>query len=492
LLFTVAAVVVYRLGLHVPVPGVDANRLLDSFSFPASTLFHAYGRALSTATIFSLGITPYLTGSVLVLMLSGLISPLRRLRDGPPEANARFDRLIYASMVVIALVQSLGTATVFETLRTPDGLPVLADPAWVSKALIVLSMTTGAIILAWLADQISRKGIANGVAIILLVDLVAGGIDGISAELAALEHGLQLRGEAIALVAITAALATASAFMITAKRHVPLRYTDQGSAGGSSTDHHSPSIVLRTNTVGVVPVYIAGVVMSAFSYTGLVTPGSIGNWAIYSVLLVPLTYFLTAITFSSTDVVSRLRRYGFRLRDVDSEEAAADHIDQIVERAILPYALFLAAMALVPALLWAWLGTNEQLAYFMGPPLLVISAVGVTIRQSLKATPQEPDDALSRVENETKSWVPVFQAETELEVDLITYALGRYGIPSKRYSNRVICATGTLAFWETSRPTFPSLTIHRRLASGLVEARVPLENIDEARHVLASLGIVAE
>lgn len=484
LLFTIAAVGIYELGVHAPLPGVDRERLLEFLSISPGTLFGDYhqflGGGLSKAAIFSLGIIPYVTASILVLLLSGAVPYLRRLRDGSPEANATFDRFIYATTIAIALFQGWGLALFLQVIPTPSGQPVVPDPGFVFRFQTVVIVATGAIFLAWMADQITRRGLVNGVALILLVDLVADAVSGLKTEIAALLHGDLLLRQAVVFLIVTGGLFALSLFMVRAEHRIPLQYAQEPARNGANGSW-TPSIVLRMNSVGVLPVGIAGIAMLPLNYVG-VTPGSVASWILYCGLILLFTYQWTAATFSGADVLARIRRYGFALADVDPATASGDHIDRIVERLVARHAAFLAGLVLIAPLVLARFGISSRLSWLAGPSLLVIAAIGVAILERVRVLRQRH----GQTGQPAVTWVPVFEAETDLEVDLARGILERAGIPTARLSNRVIPVTGTLAFWEASRPPYPSLTIHRRLGDGRVYAEVSAEHVPQADSVLAS------
>ncbi len=486
LLVTIAAVGIYELGVHAPLPGVDRKRLLEFLSTSPGTVFGVadqfLGDALSKAAIFSLGIMPYFTASVLLLLLSGAVPYLRRLRDGPTEANATFDRFIYGVTTAIALFQGWGLALFLQVIPAPSGQPVVLDPGFVFRIQTVVIVSTGAIFLAWMADQITRRGLVNGVALIVLVDLVAGAVSGLKTEVTALRHGSLLLRQAVPFLAVTGGLFALSLFMVRAEHRIPLQYAQERARNGAH-GIWTPSIVLRMNTVGVLPVSLAGIAMLPLNSVGI-TPGSVASWILYCGLILLFTYLWTAATFSGADVLARIRRYGFALADMDPATASGDHIDRILERLVARHAVFLAGLVLIAPLVLARFGISSRLSWLAGPSLLVIAAIGVAIQERVRVLRQR----YAQTGQPAEEWVPVFEGETDLEVDLARGILERAGIPTARVSNRIIPVTGTLAFWEVSRPPYPSLAIHRRLGDGRVYAEVPAEHVQQAKSVLSSFA----
>ncbi len=481
LLFTLAAVAVYRIGLVIPLPGVDRQSLADALAdSPLLDVYNMFvGGGLGKPAVFSLGLAPYLSASVLVLLLSGLVPALRRLRDGSADSRVRFDRVIYGATAVVAFTQAWGFASFVETLAPT----AMTSPAGLTtRILIVGVLTTGALFAAFLADQISARGIANGIAIIVGIQLILEVVQAVAAEGAVFRAGGRDPGDSVVLLLVATAIVVVAVRMVTAKRHVPLTYESEATMahGGGWT----PSIGLRVNSAGIIPIVVAETARIPLVLAGVLGPGSVVYWVVFGGFIVLFVYVWTAITFSGADVVQRVARYGFRPADATPVRGWAEHLDGTVARLVAPFALFAVGLALVPVALTEWLGVNVLLAQVLGPPLLVLVAIGAAVTDQVRAMRERGRHG--RGEG-TAEWVPVFQAETDLEGDLVRGLLGRAGIPAVRSSSRVICVTGTLAFWEVCRPPLPSLTIHRRLGAGHVSVEVPVERLDAARGVVASV-----
>ncbi len=313
LLFTLAAVTVYRAGLHVSLPGVNRQALQESLSHYSPSLAQTYnevtGGALSTAAVFSLGITPYIVASILVLLMSGAVLRLRRIRDKRAGADPAFDRLIYGVVALVAALQAWGMAVFLETMQSPSGLPVVSDPGLGFRILAVVSMAAGALLLAWIADQISWKGIANGVAVLVLVDMAASLWQPSLRELDLLLIGHRLLWQWVVLFGFAAGLLALSFAVISAKRYLPLTYV--GTAPTTAPQAWTPRVTLRANTVGILPIWLAATLLYVLTGTGSLAWGSAAYWVLHCALIVVFAYVWTAVTFKSSDLVSQLARYGF-------------------------------------------------------------------------------------------------------------------------------------------------------------------------------------
>lgn len=448
LLFTVAVLASYCVARLVPIPGVDA---------PPET---AFGTG-----VFALGLKPYIAASVVIVLLAGAVPRLRRLRDGPSDQAAGLDRYIYAVAIALALLQAYGRALWLELVA------LVAPQSVLFRMQSVVIIAGGAILLAWLADQVTRRQLVNGVVLIALADGVINMASGLVGEIHTLTRDGLLR-ERFFLLVVLVALFVLSVYMVTTGRRVPLRTIDEG-AWQAGDARPAPELVLRANMVGIVPLIVASMVMLPLNYVAI-RSGSVASVILYAVLIVFFTYVWTAITFSGADLVTRAQRYGYALAGPEDAEAPADYIDGIVERLTARHAAFLVGLAVAVPLALNKLGVGHRFAWALGPSLLVIAATGFAIWENIRA------------HRRTQGiWTPVFTADTALEVDLAIHILQRAGIPAMRRSSRVIPITGALGYWETCRPPYPSLAIHRYLSGGRVYAEVPVEQAHQSETVLA-------
>ena len=507
ILFTLAMLVIYKAGGLVIIPGIDSKALLAYWTGPKSGIFELYdmfaGGNFSKVTIFALGITPYISASILILLMSGVVPYLKRLRDGTIEQNNIFDRLIYGMTALICATQAWSLATFWESIGSPSGsgLSIVPHPGWVFRLLAVLTITSGTMFLVWVADLITERGIANGVALMIIVNIISEVPYIFRREYGAfLVSGktlLQALQSQILTSAVLLALIVLSIFIVSAKRSIPLQYIKQ-TLQNRSTGNLAPTIPLRVNAVGIIPIKFAQLLILSFttwifSFKGpKIESQSVLYWIIYCGLIIFLTYLYTAVTFSPKDLVNRIKQYGYAIAEMGSDEEMTDYIDRIMERTILPGAIFLCGIAAAPLALENWLGVRPHTSKFFGPSLLIISAVCIDavqhVRTHLKMYAKVEGDDNQKIVD----WAPVFTGETNIDGEMVRGILHHAGIDSVGFSNRVISAVGTLALWEASRPTVPSLTIHRRLGKGQVVVQVPSDRVEEAQAILESQHIVSK
>jgi preprotein translocase subunit SecY len=488
---TLGAVAIYILGRYVPLPGIDRETVAEFFLRSESSIYHVYdvfvAGALSRPTVFAYGVTAYIFAAVLTLLLSGIVPYFRRLRGGDALASQTLDRWIFGFTAAIGFAQGWSLAAFLA------GLPVATGPVALGigmRVAIAVTVAAGAMLLAWIAHQVTWHGLANGIVVFVLVDIVGNLIGGISLEAELVAAGVRTASELTMLVVVAGAVTAVSIRAVRAKRLVVIMPVADGS---SQTDASSPhaALALRPNAVGIIPLWTANFVLASLQRAGLGT-GPVAYWVIYGVATIVFVYLWTAVTFSSADLITRIRTYGYRLPAADSEEQAAAQVDRTIARAVFPFALFLVALAAVPELLYGWLNVNWQLASALGPTILVLTAMvvavteGVMTLRTIEGPTTDTDDPSAGAK-----WTPVFRGEADLDVAMVQEILKGVGIPSVRFSNRAVSVTGTLAFWDAARPALPSLTIYRRLGGGDVYALVPAQRVDEAANALSARGIAS-
>ncbi len=337
ILITLGGIAAFRMGSYIPIPGIDPAALHEVFAGADRTVFGGsylavspkVGGAFSRVTVFSLGIMPYISGSVVILLLSGVIPYLRRLREGTVEQNGKFDLLTYGMTALICTMQALGIASFLESLRSPlSGMSIVIDPGWSFRLLVVLTVTSGTMLLVWIANQITVKGLTNGVALMILVGIVSELIPAITREYNAFLLSNKTFVQEILALVVLVALTALSIAMVSAKRCLPLQYLKQNSHNTRAGDW-MPTIPLRVNTVGIIPIHIAASTMFfimfipstlaeffptsefmqevAVAFSPGKTFGSVPYWIVYSLMIIFLTYLYTAVTFSTKDLVNRIK-----------------------------------------------------------------------------------------------------------------------------------------------------------------------------------------
>jgi preprotein translocase subunit SecY len=415
-LFTLALLGVYRVGSFIPTPGVNQEALRIFAEQAAGTMFGLYnmftGSNLSRATIFALGVMPYISSSIIIQLLTVVWPYLERISKEGELGRRKITQYTRYLTVLLAIVQAFGYAIYLEsTTEAPGGLPLVFNPGWGFRVLCVLTLTTGTMFVMWLGEQITERGIGNGMSLLIFAGIV---VDLPAAVLITLD---QMRTGQISflrlvfLLIVMALVIAAIIFVERAHRRIPVQYAKRvvgrRQYGGSST--HIP---LKVNTSGVIPVIFASSILGFFS---MATPlFDTGSWArgaldqlafgmplfnlLYVVGIVFFAYFYTAIIFNPDDVAENMRKYGGFIPGIRPGKKTAEYIDTVLARVTLVGAVYLALIALLPnflisgfrvapipfigerldALLPGWFTQGLGVTFFFGGTSLLI-VVGVSM-----------------------------------------------------------------------------------------------------------------
>ena len=366
-LFTFGLLAVYRVGGHVPTPGVNTEALrLLAEQAASSNLFGLYdmfsGRNLSQMTVFALGVMPYISASIILQLLTVVWPYLERLSKEGELGRRKITQYTRYGTILLSLVQALGIAFFLEnTTRVAGGLPIVYSPGWSFRLMTVLTLTTGSVLVMWLGEQITERGIGNGMSLLIYAGIVAGLPRGAFATLYQLETGEMGPIRLILLVMLMVAVVGAVVFVERGHRRVTVQYArrmvGRRMYGGAST--HIP---LKVNTGGVMPVIFASSILAfpqtlkpMFPVGGFldraITQLSIG-YPLYNLFYVAMiiffAYFYTAIIFNPDDVAENMRKYGGFVPGIRPGKRTAEYIDTILARVTLAGAVYLAIIALLP------------------------------------------------------------------------------------------------------------------------------------------------
>jgi len=398
--FTLALFVVYRLGEHVPTPGVNARALASAFESQRGTLFGLYdlfvGGAFSRATIFALGIMPYISSSIIIQLLGAVVPYFEKLRKEGEEGQKKLTQITRYGTVLISIVQSFGYSFFLVNMGVARGLAVVPDPGPLFVFSTILTQTTGTIFVMWLGEKITEHGIGNGISLIIFVNILGGVPNAMFSAINSFRAGTLSLLTVLAVLVIMVAVVAAVVIMTQATRKIPVQYAKRivgrRMYGGANT--HIP---LRVNSAGVIPIIFASSLMILpTTVAGFVPPTSplaaLGQWfnplgvlynVVYAVIIVFFTYFYTAVVLNPNDLAENMRKYGGFVPGIRPGRKTAEYIDRVLTRITLPGAVFLALIAVVPDSLMAAFGLPFM--GFGGTSVLIVVGVALDTLQQIES-----------------------------------------------------------------------------------------------------------
>ena len=399
-LFTLGILGVYRIGSHIPTPGVNTEALQILVEQAGNTMFGLYnmfsGGNLAQATIFALGIMPYISASIILQLLTVVWPYLERLSKEGELGRRKITQYTRYSTILLCVIQSMAIAIFLERqTNIAGGLPLVYEPGWSFRLMTVLTLTTGTAFIMWLGEQITERGIGNGMSLIIFAGIVVGLPTAVLTTLDQMRSGAIGLFTLIALVVVMVAVIGAVVFIERGHRRVTVQYAKRVVGrrmyGGTST--HIP---LKVNTGGVIPVIFASSIL-AFPATAA-TAFPVGGWfqtvtdqlqngmpAYYLLFIggiIFFAYFYTAIIFNPDDVAENMRKYGGFIPGIRPGKRTAEHIDTILTRITFAGSIYLALVAVMPDLMIT--GFRADAVPFIGDeldvmlPAFITNGLGVT------------------------------------------------------------------------------------------------------------------
>ena len=387
-LFTLGILGVYRIGSHIPTPGVNTEALQILVEQAGNTMFGLYnmfsGGNLAQATIFALGIMPYISASIILQLLTVVWPYLERLSKEGELGRRKITQYTRYSTIALCIVQSMAIAIFLERqTNIAGGLPLVYEPGWSFRLMTVLTLTTGTAFIMWLGEQITERGIGNGMSLIIFAGIVVGLPTAVLTTLDQMRSGAIGLFTLIALVVVMVLVIGAVVFIERGHRRVTVQYAKRVVGrrmyGGTST--HIP---LKVNTGGVIPVIFASSIL-AFPATAA-TAFPVGGWfqtvtdqlqngmpAYYLLFIggiIFFAYFYTAIIFNPDDVAENMRKYGGFIPGIRPGKRTAEHIDTILTRITFAGSIYLALVAVMPDLMIT--GFRADAVPFIGDQLDVL------------------------------------------------------------------------------------------------------------------------
>jgi preprotein translocase subunit SecY len=386
-LFSLALLAVYRIGAHIPTPGINGEALSRFLTEKGGALMGFFdmfsGGALSRVTIFALGIMPYISASIILQLLTVVIPAIGKLAKEGESGRKKIVKYTRYGTVVIAAVQSFGIAAGLEGMQ---GGIFVQNPGWSFKLMTMITLTSGTAFIMWLGEQITERGIGNGISLIIFAGIVARFPNAIISTVRLIQAGELSIFFVIFLVAMMVAVIGAIIYMERGQRKIPVQYAKRVVGrkvyGGQAT--HLP---LKVNTSGVIPpIFASSILIFPATVAGFIaipwvqsvarqlSPGTIFYTIFYIGMIFFFAYFYTAIIFNPIDIADNLKKYGGYIPGIRPGQKTSEYIYKVLSRLTFVGALYLGVVCIIPEIL---ISRFNVPFYFGGTSLLI--CVGVAL-----------------------------------------------------------------------------------------------------------------
>ena len=403
ILFTIGVLIVVRMGAHIPIPGVNGEALAGAFTNLQNSLFGLFntfvGGAFQKASLFSLGIMPYISSSIIIQLMGSVLPYFQRLQKEGEAGRKKITQITRYGTVLLASMQSYGVVAVFLPSLTANGQPVVMNPGWMFTFTGMISMVTGTLFLMWLGERITERGIGNGISLIIMVGIISAFPNVILSEVTLVQEGVRGLLSEFILMGIMFLIICFVVLLTQGTRKIPVQYAKRVVGrkvyGGQNT--HIP---MRVNTAGVMPIIFAQSIMfipstvstfftdSDFS-TSIMRWFSFEHpvyWIFFGLMIIFFTYFYTAIAFDPIQVSSQMKQQGGFIPGVRPGKKTSEFIDNILSKVTLPGSVALAMVAIFPYILMQTMDVEYDLAsFFGGTSLLIIVGVALDTLQQLES-----------------------------------------------------------------------------------------------------------
>ncbi|HAL87063.1 MAG TPA: preprotein translocase subunit SecY [Deferribacteraceae bacterium] len=391
--YTLLFLFIYRIGAHVPTPGIDGGALSEFFAQQSGNLLGFFdmftGGALSKLTVFGLGIMPYISAAIILELLTVAVPHLAELKKQGSEGREKITKYTRYGTVLISAIQGMGIAIGLESMTSPSGVHVVMFPGWGFRIVTTITLTTGTIFLMWLGEKISERGLGNGISVLIFAGIVASFPSAISRTFTLVQTGELQIITLIIVLAIVLAVTAAIVFMETSQRRLPIQHVKRAMNGPQQGNVNNSYLPLKLNPAGVIPIIFAMSILAVpstlatFSTNEIVqkisfwfTPSSAMYYVFSLVMIVFFTYFYTSIIFNPTDIAENINKGGGVIPGKRPGEHTAAFIDYVLSRLTFVGAIYLSAVALLPQLFIS--GFNVPF-YFGGTSLLIVIGVGMDV-----------------------------------------------------------------------------------------------------------------
>ncbi len=391
LLFTFVFLAIYRVGIHLPIPGVDGNALSDFFANAQNTLFGLFdmfsGGGLRNLSVFALGIMPYISASIIIQLLTIVSPELKRLSKEEGEAGRKkITQYTRYGTVLITLVQGLGIAIGLESMSSPTGAPVVLVAGWSFRIITILTLTAGTVLIMWLGEQITEKGVGNGISLIIFAGIVCRFPAGVYNSIRLMGTGEISVFVALFVLLVMAAVLVGIVYVERGQRRIPIQHAKR-MMGRKLYGGQSSHLPLRVNTAGVIPpIFASSILMfpatiANFSnvqwlkqFSAFFNPGSLVYNLFYIAMIVFFCFFYTAIIFDPKDIAENLKKQGAFIPGIRPGVKTQEYIDKVLGRLTFWGAIYVSVVCIFPMLLIRQFNVPF---YYGGTALLIVVGVAM-------------------------------------------------------------------------------------------------------------------
>ena len=396
--YTLALLIVYRIGVHVPTPGIDTVALASFFARAKGTLLGLFdmfsGGALERLSVFALGIMPYISASIILQLLTVTIPHLERLSKEGEQGRKKITQYTRYGTILLSVIQGFGISIGLEKMTSPGGAAVVVDPGWGFRLMTVMTLTAGTAFIMWLGEQITERGIGNGISLIIFAGIVARMPAAIGNTFRLISTGEMGLFVIIILIILMVLVVAFIIYMETGQRRITVQYAKRVVGrkmyGGQST--HLP---LKVNTSGVIPpIFASSIIMFPATLASFITipwiqniassmrPGNIVYETLYVGFIFFFCYFYTAVTFNPVDVADNMKKQGGYIPGIRPGKRTADYIDRVLTRITLGGAIYVSAVCVLPSVLMTKFNVPF---YFGGTALLIVVGVAIDTIQQIES-----------------------------------------------------------------------------------------------------------
>lgn len=398
IIMTLVLLAVFRIGVFIPTPGVDADALSGFFQSASGTLLDFAtmftGGALERFSIFALGIMPYISASIILQLLQAVVPQLEKLSKEGEQGKRVITQYTRYLTVILSAVQSLMIAVGLESMQGPAGEPIVLNAGWPFRLMTMITLTSGTTFLMWLGEQITEKGVGNGISLIITVGIIANMPSAVYNTFLLAKTGEMNVLFLIFMVVLMLATVAFIVFMEMGQRRIPIQYPKRivgRKVLGGGTQH----LPLKVNSAGVIPpIFASSIIIFPATIANFVdipalekvsnslNPGGVLYNVLYVAAIIFFTYFYTAIQFNPKDVAENLKKYGGFVPGIRPGAHTADYIDLVLTRLTLWGSIYLAAVCVLPTL---FVSKFNAPFYFGGTALLIVVAVAMDTAQQIES-----------------------------------------------------------------------------------------------------------